>query len=247
MRAALSVVSILAVQIPSANPQSLVAPVQNAIAVQDAPAATHIVTVPSGTVVPLTLINPIKSKSTKPGDAVRATVAFPVTVGSQLAIPPGSYVEGTVRQVTARAKDSHQPAVLIEFTRLLFPNGYSVNLVADSTQAMATPPPINPPAAATVADDATPAAPAIGSSSLFAQQSPQPPTLPQVGPSPAVVTGAVLGGAAALTVLLFAIGHHQQSKIDYVLFDAGWQFQMTLESPLVVDADRIASAASVAK
>ena len=30
--------------------------------------------------------------------------------------------------------------------------------------------------------------------------------------------------------------HHSQSKIDYVLFDAGWQFQMVLESPLLVDA-----------
>jgi hypothetical protein len=242
MCAVLSIVTLLAVQTPSANAQSAVAPVQ------DAPAATpHIVTVPSGTVVPLTLINPIRSKSTKPGDAVRATVAFPVTVGSQLAVPAGSYVEGTVKQVTARAKDSHQPAVLIEFTRLFFANGYSVDLAADSTQAMATPPAANSPAAATVADDATAAGRAGGSFTLVAQQNPQLPSLPPIGPSPAVITGAVLGGGAVLTLLLFGIAHRRQSKIDFVLFDAGWQFQMTLENPLVVDAGRIASTASVAK
>jgi len=239
MRAVLSVVTILAVQIPSANAQNTVA------AVQDAPAATpHDITVPAGTVVPLTLINPIKSKSTKPGDAVRATVAFPVTVGSQQAIPAGSYVEGRVKAVTARAKDSHQPSVLIVFTRLFFANGYSVNLVADSTQAMATPPAKNSPAEATVARDAMPADPASGSFSLLAQQDPQPPPLPQMGPSPAVVAGAMIGGSAAFTLLLIGVAHHQRSKIDYVLFDAGWQFQMTIENPLVLNTDRIASTVS---
>jgi hypothetical protein len=239
MRAVLSVVTILAVQIPSANAQNTVA------AVQDAPAATpHAVTVPAGTVVPLTLINPIKSKSTKPGDAVRATVAFPVTIGTKLAIPAGSYVEGAVKAITARAKDSHQPSVLIEFTQLFFANGYSVNLVADSTQAKATSPATNPPAPTTVADEATPAGAAQGSFGFLAQQNPELPPLPQMGPSPAVVAGAMIGGSAAIALLMIGVTHHQRSKIDYVLFDAGWQFQMTIENPLVLDTDRIASAAS---
>jgi len=37
----------------------------------------------------MTLVSPIKSKSTKVGDAVRAVVAFPITVGGQVAIPAG--------------------------------------------------------------------------------------------------------------------------------------------------------------
>src|ERR1700741_1499785 len=60
-----------------------------------------IIVVPQGTAIPLTLVNPIHSKSTKPGDAVRAMVAFPATVGAQLAIPAGTYVEGTVVSVKA--------------------------------------------------------------------------------------------------------------------------------------------------
>ena len=46
--------------------------------------------VPAATVIPLTLVSQIKSKSTKVGDAVRAQVAFPITVGTQMAIPAGT-------------------------------------------------------------------------------------------------------------------------------------------------------------
>ena len=66
------------------------------------------ITVPAGTVVPLTLVSPIKSKSTKVGDAVRAVVAFPVTVGAQIAIPAGTYVEGVVTVADSTDKeDTH--------------------------------------------------------------------------------------------------------------------------------------------
>jgi len=58
------------------------------------------------------------------------------------------------------------------------------------------------------------------------------------------VIGAVFGGAAALTITMLALAHHSQSKIDYVLFDAGWQFQMVLQSPLVVDANQVAASAA---
>ena len=68
--------------------------------------------------------------------------------------------------------------------------------------------------------------------------------MPQVGPPMGVVIGAVFGGTAVLMIALFAARHHSQSKIDYVLFDAGWQFQMVLESPLVVDANQVAAAAA---
>jgi len=92
-------------------------------------------TVPPGTVVPMTLVSPIKSKSTKVGDAVRAVVAFPITVGGQVAIPAGTYVEGVVTSLTAQAKKTRQPVVEIHFTRLVYANGYTARLDAESTQA----------------------------------------------------------------------------------------------------------------
>jgi len=186
----------------------------------------------------VTLINPIKKKSTTPGDAVRATVAFPIMAGMRVAIPAGSYVEGVVESVTARAADTHQPAVGIHFTRLVFANGYSVPLDAKSEQAEEVAPGMGAP----VAEVAALTLP-MGSQGLFAQSTPTL-TVPRVGPSPVVVTAAALGGTAALFITIFALAHHSQAKIDYVLFDAGWQFQMVLASPRAVDAGKASATAS---
>ena len=74
-------------------------------------AAPPPITVAPGTAVPLTLLNPIRSRTTKPGDAIRAVVAFPVTVGTQVAIPAGTYapLEGAriPRQRTSAYLASH--------------------------------------------------------------------------------------------------------------------------------------------
>ncbi|HEY1808815.1 MAG TPA: hypothetical protein VGG42_09650, partial [Acidobacteriaceae bacterium] len=93
-------------------------------------AGSQSLVVPAGTGIALTLVTPIQSKTTKVGDTVRAVVAFPVTVGAQVAIPAGTYVEGMVNTVSA-----HGPSVTIHFTRMLFANGYSVPLDAMNTQA----------------------------------------------------------------------------------------------------------------
>ncbi len=70
------------------------------------------------------------------GDTVRAVVAFPVTIGTQLAIPAGTFVDGDVSQVTARPKAGQQPSFRVHFTRLVFSNGYSVALNGENTQAL---------------------------------------------------------------------------------------------------------------
>jgi hypothetical protein len=88
------------------------------------------VTIPVGTVAPLTLVTPIEKKLSIPGDMVHASVAFPIAVGNQIAIPVGTIAEGQIVKVTKKAKQSHQPWVEIHFTRLLFANGYTVNVNA---------------------------------------------------------------------------------------------------------------------
>lgn len=217
-------------------------------------AVTETVRVPAGTLVPLTLVSPIKSKSTKVGDAVRAVVAFPITAGAQVAIPAGTYVEGVVTSLTAQAKGTHQPEVQIHFTRLLYANGYTATLDAANTQAKNE---IPGAALPTVLSDASgPISYGPGRTRIaflggegFASrdqtsQQPTMPTLPQVGPSMAKVLGITWGVIAALIVTGFIFGRHHQANTDYVLFDVGWQFQMALTSPLDVDAGQVASAAA---
>jgi hypothetical protein len=223
-------------------------------------------TVPAGTMVPLTLVTPIKSKSTKPGDTVRAAVAFPVTVGDQVAIPPGTYVEGVLGQPLPKVKHQPVPGVQIHFTRLVFANGYSVPLDATQASLLMDPPPLPPsespapaPATSLMVDlnsaerfspmDAmtAPMPRSAGSGSriaLMAQTVPTLPTLPPLpheGPNVGLIVGLSVAGPAAF-IILGLILHHRGGSSDYIVHDAGWQFQMKLAAPLSLSAKQIALA-----
>jgi hypothetical protein len=199
------------------------------------------VTVAQGTSIPLTLVNPVKSKSTKPGDAIRALVAFPITVGSRQAIPAGTYVEGTVASVTARAPHTHQPEMQIHFTRLVFANGYAAPLDGVNTAANLIP--VETASPANQLADANLGAPYLGERFAFAAQTTTPtlPTLPSNGPSPALGIG-ISAGAAVGILAIALISIHHGGHADYILFDNGYQFQMTLQAPLTLDSARVAAA-----
>ena len=232
------------------NPLSLMAITPSvAISSAQAPstplAPSSTITVPQGTSVPLTLVSPIKSKSTKVGDTVRAVVAFPVTVGTQLAIPASTYVEGMVIAVTARAPHTHQPSVQIHFMRLLFANGYSAPLDAANTDAMMILPVTDPRATYELAY-AGDGAPFLGEGFGAAGQTLPPlPPLPRLGPNPAVIVGATAGGFVGILAIVFATAHHNAKNTDFLLFDNGWQFQMVLNSPLTLDAGKVAADAAM--
>ena len=251
--AALMIASLTIAQTPIPAPQVAPPPSQTsqappsqaapASAGQIAPASSaQAIIVPTGTAVQLTLMSAVKSKSTKAGDTVRAVVAFPVTIGTQLAIPAGTFVDGDVLQVTARPKAGQQPSFRVHFTRLVFSNGYSVALNGENTQALVLPLDSSVPA-----NEVAELAPLRLPGSRFAMgegQQTQLPTLPRVGPNPAVVGGAIGGGFAALVVLMLVLAHHSVSNTDFLLYDAGWQFQMILDSPLTLDATQVSAAAA---
>jgi hypothetical protein len=218
---------------------------QNMPSTPSAPAG--IVTVASGTIIPLTLVSSIRSKATKPGDSVRAMVAFPVTVGTQIAIPAGTYVEGEVTSI----KNSHgraQPAtVKLHFTRLLFANGYSAPLDASNVEALLLDSPVFAVQPVGELADARDGAPFLGESmSAAAQTPPTLPPLPHIGPNQGVIIGAVAGSAALTLVLALVMSRRHMASTDFVLFESGWQFQMALNQPLQLDASQVAAAAATA-
>src|SRR5579864_7577674 len=146
------------------------------------------ITVAPGTTIALTLLNPIRSRTTKPGDAVRAVVAFPVTVGTQVAIPAGTYAQGTVTAVASHGSHGQPPRVTIHFTNLLFANGYLAALDAVNSDALMILPAGTSEPMYEIAD-ARDGAPFLGKNFAAAgSQPPWPPVptlppLPQVGPS----------------------------------------------------------------
>lgn len=108
---------------PQAKPQ-LPAPQDQT---NNPPIAQAIITLPAGTRIQLALTSPITNRNARVGYAVRAAVVFPVAVGSQLAIPVGTYLEGVVDRV--KGHDAYgRPGVEVHFTRMIFANGYTVPL-----------------------------------------------------------------------------------------------------------------------
>lgn len=173
---------------------------------------------------------------------MRAVVAFPVTIGTQLAIPAGTFVDGSVTGVTTHPKAGQRTSFRVHFTRLVFSNGYSVTLNGENTQALLEPADTGAPA-----NEVAELAPLQMPGMHFAMgegQEPTQPSLPRVGPNPAVIGGAVGGGMLALIIGMVVYAHHHANNTDFVLYDAGWQFQMILDSPVALNAGQVAASAA---
>ena len=84
--------------------------------------------VASGTKIPLTLTQGITTKTAKEGDPVYAQTAFPVTQNNRIVIPAGSYVQGVVHRVVRPGRVKGRAQLLLSFTSMILPNGYTVLL-----------------------------------------------------------------------------------------------------------------------
>ena len=224
-----------------------------------APAAvTGTIDVPAGTKIPLNLVTQIMSKSTKPGATVRAVVAFPVTVGNQLAIPAGTYVEGQLVSATAKsgkktrygaANTASSSGLQIHFTKLVYANGYTVLLDAQNTDASVT-----TGAASEVASADELQMPVVrehgpdGGAAFIEGQIGEPlPPLPKLpGPNPVAITLGAIGGFVLITIGAVLLAKHSTKSADAVLYDAGWQFSMALTSALKLDKSQVVDAARMA-
>lgn len=202
------------------------------------PATTLIV--PAGTQIPVTLSSPISSKSAKPGKTVRVSTAFPVTVGSLVAIPVGTYLEGVIDKVTK----SHSGTTLqMHFTRVIFANGYTVDVDATNQSARVAKPDSGSfmPASFTAGSRDGNGAPHLV---LVAQQLPTPPALPHNGPGVGTAIGIGVGLAVVAIVATILAVRHGAGARNGVLFDAGWQFDVVLQNPLTLNAASVAARAS---
>ena len=91
------------------------------------PAANQIV-IPAGTRIPIVLKNAISTKANHQGDPVYAQTTFPVVLNDQIVIPPGTYLQGRIMQVRPAGRLKGRAEVMMHFTTLIYPNGYTVVL-----------------------------------------------------------------------------------------------------------------------
>ena len=67
--------------------------------VQPAQAAQRSYSIPTGTKIPLQLINSVSTKTAAVGDRLYLQTNFPILAEGRIVIPPGAYVTGTVTLV----------------------------------------------------------------------------------------------------------------------------------------------------
>ena len=203
------------------------APPQAAAAQSSAPqpqtqSANAVYMIPAGTKLPLGLLRPLR---VKPGQDVYLQITFPVTVASQMLIPPGAYVQGIVQQIVKKDRRSLQFA--ISSANLIFSNGYTVpfsgTVTVGTTNAA-----LVPLQAGSASGQSIPAMAAVGSVAL--------PPLPSFNGARNVMIG--LGVAATVgTVVLIALAHNGDPEIE-----VGTPMEIILPTPVYLDAARVAAA-----
>lgn len=90
--------------------------------------ALHELTIPAGTKVPIRLKNTISTKANHEGDPIYAQTTFPVVVNEKIVIPPGTYVQGKISSIKPAGHLKGRAEVLVHFTTLIYPSGYTVLL-----------------------------------------------------------------------------------------------------------------------
>jgi type IV secretion system protein VirB10 len=70
----------------------------------------------------------ISTKNTREGDAVYAETTFPVVVDERILIPAGTYVQGRISHIQRAGHVKGRAEVLMHFTTLIYPSGYTVML-----------------------------------------------------------------------------------------------------------------------
>src|SRR5258708_16634923 len=91
------------------------------------PSANEI-TIPAGTKIPIRLKNTISTKGNHEGDPNYAQSTFPVVVNDRIVVPAGTYVQGKISQIKPAGRLKGRAEVLVHFTTLIYPSGYTVIL-----------------------------------------------------------------------------------------------------------------------
>ena len=91
-------------------------------------AAKPMLTIPTGTRIPLSLKQAISTKTAKDGDPVYAETAFPFVLNERVVIPSGTYIQGRIERAQRAGHVKGRAEVLIHFTSMIYPNGYTVML-----------------------------------------------------------------------------------------------------------------------
>ena len=207
---------------PSAKPNA-------ATATAATPNAASELTIPAGTKVPVELKHAVSSKGTHEGDGVYAETTFPVVADGRVLIPAGTYVQGRISHIQRGGRIKGRAEVLMHFTTLIYPSGYTVLLPGAVENAPGV--------------DKTSVKDAEGTIRSDSQAGEKAATVATTAGTGAVVgglsnggkgalIGAGVGGAVGTAIALLTRGND-------VKLDAGTTLEIVIQRDVPLDASRV--------
>ena len=214
------------------------------------------ITIPAGTTIALVLTHPIQSRYIHRGDDIYAQVTDPVDSGNKVAIPPGTFVQGTVDRLDRKGGRAE---LHLQSMSITFPDGYvapiagPVTLQTGDGYALKDPGPNRASAALGLIGGGAGIGALIGHS-VGSSSTTITSTLPPgcTGPPPNCLTSSVTGpgrkgfdtgvgltvGAAAGGVAAFAL----LASSRHFFMDAGTPVEMTLRQSVTLQGNEVAKA-----
>jgi len=185
--------------------------------------------IPAGTKVPLALKHAISTKQTRAGDAVYAETTFPVVLNDRVLIPAGTYVQGRISHIQQAGRIKGRAEVLMHFTTLIYPSGYTVMLPGslenapgvDKTKVKGEEGTIR--ADSRTAEKVGTVAGTAASGTVIGAAT---------GGGKGALIGAGVGGAVGSAIALLTRGND-------VKMDAGTTLEMVIQRDVPVDASRV--------
>src|ERR1039457_673876 len=188
-------------------------------------------TIPAGTRVPLTLKQAISTKTARDGDPVYAQTAFPFVVNERVVIPAGTYIQGKIERAQRGGHVKGRAEVLIHFTSMIYPNGYTVMLGGSIENTPGAEQTTMKDSEGTIRQDSDAgkkAKEAAGAAGTGAAIGGITNGLKGAG------IGAGIGGAAGLAIGMLSRGAD-------VRLEPGTSIQMEIQREVTVDASRVSS------
>jgi len=215
------------------------------------------ITVPAGTRIALVLMHPMQSRYLHRGDDIYAQSTSPVVAGTEVVIPPGTFVQGKVDRLERKGGRAE---LYLQSMSITYPDGYvapvtgPITLESDDGYALK-----DPGKGRMVGGIALPAA-GLGIGALIGHSvaSSQPNTITSAlppgctGPPPGCLSSSVTapGSTAKDTAIGAAVGGAIGAIASVALLlnthnfflDVGSPIEMTLQHPLSLQQDQVAAA-----
>ncbi len=253
---ALSVTLVAAISIAAQNPPSQTNPKTDSPSTALAAPVTT-VTIPAGARIALVLTQPVQTRYLHRGDDIYAQTVAPVTNGSDVVIPAGTFVQGKIEKIE---RLGGRGELRLQSMSLTFPDGYTAPVTGPLTLESDDGYALKDPGKGRITGAFAMPAAGLGIGALIghAAANSQPQTITNTlppgctGPPPGclsssvtapgssakgTVIGAMVGGAIGGigALVLFASSHD-------LFLDVGTPVQMVLQQPLTLQEDEVEAA-----